>query len=377
MSQYEEKTKTLYIGPIIALLTEVNDMEGEPIFRSIHTFCEELHYASTITGGLFYVFHIKDISEDVIEGFYFNGNNWTKSKITLPNVIYNRTHSRKLESSPYFKKVINDISLKGIPIFNERFLSKWEVHEILYKEDYLHPFLPETQLLNQENLIPFLKRHSTIFIKPINGSQGRNIFKASLQEEKVIVEASTAWGSDKYRKFDTLVDFQEWFNKRRKEVKFIIQQSIPLLTFEERQLDFRVLCHKDHQDNWKTTSIVARASEKKQFVSNLARGGEMLKPIDPLTKLFEQQTAYAQVAWMKELSLEVANIISQSSSGIVGELGIDIGVDNDGKLWIIEVNSKPSKNAEEQTSKIRPSAKSIYEYSTALAFHFLKGYRGR
>jgi carbamoylphosphate synthase large subunit len=67
------------------------------------------------------------------------------------------------------------------------------------------------------------------------------------------------------------------------------------------------------------------------------------------------------------LALETAAIIGHHSEGVTGELGIDIGVDDNSRLWIIEVNSKPSKSFEDGLKKIRPSAKAIIQFCTMLA----------
>lgn len=371
MSQYDRSHRTLYLGPVFALITEIQEQENGPNFRSIHSFCEELHFTSNIGGGFFYVFHIKDFANDAIEGYYYDNEEWKKGSFLLPNVIYNRIHSRTIEASSFFKKKVNEIALQQIPLFNDRFLSKWEVHNLLFAEEHLHPFLPDTQLFSPEVLSVFLEKYDSVFIKPINGSQGRNIFRVTQTGREIIVQSSSASELDKRKTFDELEDFFEWF-KKRKQTIFLVQKTIPLATFEGRQLDFRVLCHKNFQDTWKVTSIIARVSSKTQFVSNLAQGGEMMKPVIPLSELFDYKTARSQVTFMKELSLEVANVISQSAEGIVGELGIDIGIDENGRLFIIEVNSKPSKNAEEQKAKIRPSAKAIFEYGTTLAFSQMK-----
>lgn len=374
LSQYDKKQKYLFIGPIFALVTEVHEgEESEPSFRSIHSFAEELHYTAHTAGGLVYIFHIKDFSLEGVNGFYHDGDHWRKSKLVLPNVIYNRIHSRKLEASSFFQDKTAQMSLKEIPIFNERFLSKWEVHNLLYQEPHLHPFLPETALYRNDKLADLLKKYRTIFIKPLNGSQGRNIIKVLLENDAIIVKTTSTREDGKINLFATLEEFLEWFQKRRKQIPFIMQQGIPLATYHHRPLDFRVLCHKDYSNSWRVTSIVARVSAKSEFVSNLARGGEMMKASKPLTQLFDLQTARSQISFMKELSLEISKIISQSVQGIVGELGIDMGIDSSGRIWIIEVNSKPSKNMEEQQTEIRPSTKAIYEYGTALSFQHLKG----
>ncbi|WP_019153383.1 YheC/YheD family endospore coat-associated protein [Robertmurraya massiliosenegalensis] len=373
LSQFDKKQQRLFIGPIFALVTEIHESEeNEPSFRSIHSFAEELHYTVETAGGLFYIFHIKDFSLDEMNGYFYDKDHWKKSKFVLPNVIYNRIHSRKLESSSFFKSKMEEINLKQIAIFNERFLSKWEVHNLLIQETHLHPFLPETALYESHTFPAFLEKHKTLFIKPLNGSQGRNIFKVSLEDHHILVNTTSIREHEQIKSFQHIEEFINWFQKRQKQTPFIMQQGIPLAMYVNRPLDFRILCHKDHSDSWRVTSIVARVSAKTEFVSNLARGGEMMKAAKPLTHLFDHQTARSHISFMKELSIEVCKIISQSSQGIVGELGIDIGIDSNGRIWIIEVNSKPSKNMEEQQTKIRPSTKAIYEYGTALAFQHLK-----
>lgn len=373
LSQFDKKQQCLFIGPIFALVTEIHESEeNEPSFRSIHSFAEELHYTAETAGGLFYIFHIKDFSLDEMNGYFYDKDRWKKSKFVLPNVIYNRIHSRKLESSSFFKSKMEEMNLKQIAIFNERFLSKWEVHNLLIQETHLRPFLPETALYESHTFPAFLEKHKTLFIKPLNGSQGRNIFKVSLEDHHILVNTTSIREHEQIKSFQHIEEFINWFQKRQKQTPFIMQQGIPLAMYVNRPLDFRILCHKDHSDSWRVTSIVARVSAKTEFVSNLARGGEMMKAAKPLTHLFDHQTARSHISFMKELSIEVCKIISQSSQGIVGELGIDIGIDSNGRIWIIEVNSKPSKNMEEQQTKIRPSTKAIYEYGTALAFQHLK-----
>ncbi|MFE8700202.1 YheC/YheD family protein [Cytobacillus sp. FJAT-54145] len=371
LTKYRKSNKTLYIGPIIALMTELQENEENigPNFRSVHAFCEELHHGTSSIGGFFYVFHVKNFSQTGIEGYYFEDGSWRKDMLPLPNVIYNRIHSRKLESSSAFGSVMDTINLLQIPIFNEKFLSKWEVHKILYSEEHLQPYLPDSMLFTKDHLLLLFNKYKGVYIKPINGSQGRNIIRLYSKDYRIHAKLSSGTKNEDELSFESLSQFTEWFNKRKSKNTYLVQQEIPLLKLNERPLDFRILCHKDYQENWKITSTVARVSAEQQFVSNIARGGETMKPLKALSSLFDRQTATQQVILMKELAIETANIISQSSTGIVGELGVDIGVDHTGKLWIIEVNSKPSKNFEEQEVKIRPSAKAIIEYSTSLAFN--------
>jgi glutathione synthase/RimK-type ligase-like ATP-grasp enzyme len=133
-------------------------------------------------------------------------------------------------------------------------------------------------------------------------------------------------------------------------------------------MDFRALCHKSLNNNWHVTSVVARISAEDEFVSNIARGGEILAPLKALGSLMSKEEAKETLARIKDLSTDTAAALSLQSPGIIGELGIDIGIDEAAHPWLIEVNSKPSKNFDDGLMKIRPSAKAIIQFCTLLAF---------
>ncbi|KOP81621.1 YheC/YheD family protein [Cytobacillus solani] len=368
VSSFSRTSHTLTLGPVIGILTDYTESEKEPHFRSIHAFCKELHDLVTEIGGFLFVFQLADWTDTTLEGYYYQNNHWQKSSLPLPAVIYNRIHSRRLEASHLFETFKTKIKGKQILIFNDHFLSKSIVHHLLYSEEYMKPYLPETWMLTEHSLQEMLKKYSSIFIKPIHGSQGRNIIKAINENEALQVKISTGTNKDRTFQFTDHIQFYQWLLPHLKKRTYLIQQAIPLMSYKNRQLDFRILCHKNFQNTWKVTSAVARLSDDQQFVSNIARGGEIMKPIHILSILSNRETAIQQLKLMKELAIEASSIVSQMSDGFIGELGVDIGVDEEGKLWIIEINSKPSKNFEAESNKIRPSAKALLEYCTFLSF---------
>ncbi|HYK74975.1 MAG TPA: hypothetical protein VEV44_17915, partial [Pseudoneobacillus sp.] len=138
-------TQTLHLAPLIGLLTEVNEDDLEnPNFRSIHSFSEELEHVTNHLGGFFYVFSIQSMTEEYITGFYNQNGKWCKARLPIPDVIYNRIHSRKLESSTLFHQFRKQIQLSHIRMFNDRFLSKWEVYDVLLTEEHLRTYIPST-----------------------------------------------------------------------------------------------------------------------------------------------------------------------------------------------------------------------------------------
>lgn len=93
-----------------------------------------------------------------------------------------------------------------------------------------------------------------------------------------------------------------------------------------------------------------------------------------LQTLFGEHLGKSVEVQFKDISLQTAAALTSQIDGDIGELGIDMGIDVHGDLWIIEVNSKPSKNLDSAINKVRPSTKALLEYCLSLSFpHINKG----
>jgi hypothetical protein len=366
--EFISSNRILLVTPLIGLLTEINEDDPfEPNFRSVHSFCEELDYVTREIGGFFYVFPLQNISQTSIDGYYLQDGKWCKSELPIPDVIYNRIHSRVLEASKGFSHFRKQVKLDQIAMFNDRFLSKWDVYDVLRTEDHLLPYTPFTMLYSQKNLEDMLKKYPIIFLKPIHGSQGKKIIRIEQLDQHINVQFSYFKNQQDTLTLHSIEDLFTSITPYLKQTMYLIQQGIEFIGHKQRLMDFRVLCHKNSQDIWSITSIVARLSAEKQFVSNIARGGETMRPLKALSLYFTPERSKQHYLFMKELAIEFATVISRNSEGITGELGIDIGIDYDGHLWFIEANSKPSKDFDEQEIKVRPSAKAIISYCSKLA----------
>ncbi|MGJ7910236.1 YheC/YheD family protein [Neobacillus sp. LXY-1] len=363
LTKYDSSSHSMKLGPIIGLLMEFSPTEKKP-FSRLQQFCEELHQVVSEKGGFFYVFSCESYAQT---GYYYEEGKWLSAKLPSPDVIYNRA-SRKLEQIPRFKKFRTGLEQQVIPLFNDRFFSKWEVNEWLREQPHLQNYLPETQILSKESFELFVQQYDTVFIKPIHGSQGRHITKIEKSTSNhYSFQTSIMNRTEQDLPFDQL--YRKILSLLGKSV-YIIQEGLSLVTIDSNPLDFRVLCHKNHEHQWVITSIVARVGAENEIVSNIARGGTTTKSLEVLRFCFGPKKALEALDMIKELSLRIAQITGLRSKGITGELGIDIGVDLNGKPWLIEVNSKPSKFNEEPTGKIRPSAKAIIRFCTILSFDY-------
>ncbi|KMJ58131.1 hypothetical protein AB685_14000 [Bacillus sp. LL01] len=363
------------MGPVIALLTEISIKEDNQIdLKSIKEYCMELANYSEDIGVIFYVFTLhKHLREKSMVGFYLENNNWNKALLPYPQVVHNRLHKRTNEKSEVFQEFTSQLQEWSIPYFNDHFLNKWTVHEQLSGAEHLLPYLPETALFSAKVLESWVDKYSSVFLKPINGSQGKQIFKICKTTDGYNLDYSSLQQqvSQTYSSFN---DLYKRFSPHIKKRQYILQQGLDLLRLDGRPVDFRYLCHRTENNRWQVTSSTARASKSGSFVSNLAQGGEMLSINHVLSVQFNAKETPQIRKHLKELALEVASEVGAVSEGVFGELGIDLTIDTSGHPWIIEVNTKPSKNMDQPTNTrtIRPSAKAVILYCLYLIHEHLK-----
>ncbi|AGT30972.1 alpha-L-glutamate ligase [Geobacillus genomosp. 3] len=347
----------------VAVLTEMKETSEQTYFGSIHRFCEELAQYGEERGLFVYVTSPSLYLQHI--GYQWVGGEWRKRDVPPADVIYNRLHSRQSEYTPLFTGLLTRLAEEGGTIFNRRFLHKWEVHRYFERHEYLHPYLPKTALWNNEHTLEaFLAAFPSVFLKPIHGSQGRGIFCLERLDGGICLRHSTSASTAIYSSIDHVVSAL----RQRTKTTMIIQQGLDLRTFDGRPVDFRLLCHRVRNNDWRVTSAVARVAPPHQFVANLARGGELMAVNPVLREWYTASDAFQKKQLLKEIALEAAAVLTLEAEGLYGELGIDLAIDVHDHPWIIEVNTKPSKQTEPTASpqSVRPSAKAVMDYCLAL-----------
>lgn len=344
----DQEEATLYLGPIFMILT---DASAKDLTSPFFIFCKEVAEAG-FTKGIFTALKINDSTD----GYLLINGEWQKqSSLPEPDVIYNRIHSRVYENTSSFKKMKEQ--WPHAYMFNHHFLNKWITHEMLFSDGDLRPHLPETYLLTNETLQSILDDYKNAYIKPINGSQGKGIYLIEATEQGYWVTPSFLDKKDPIW-LATREHVSNLVKRLCERREYIVQQAIPLLTLDERLVDFRFLLHYYNQ-KWHVTSAVARVGEAEKIVSNQALGGEIFKPLQIVEDWFPEQ--HLQIFKnMIILSKKIAQSIQEKSDGLFCELGLDLAIDYTGEIWLLEVNSKPSKTeAVREDLTIRPSAKAI------------------
>ncbi|MFX3631272.1 MAG: YheC/YheD family protein [Candidatus Pristimantibacillus sp.] len=370
---FKAGSSTLSLGPLIGILVsrDYPDAPDKP-FGSITSFCKELVDGCIAQGAYVYFFTPNHISSNVnsVEGWVY-ADGWRRTSLPVADVVNNRLTSRKLENKPSVQHFLKEVKQRHqTTIFNEKFLDKSEVFDALKKDDSLSRYLPESHSLRSFTTLKAMSsRYSNVFLKPVRGSLGKGIIRVSrLENGSYQALFATASGSRK-QQYPSLLKMFATVSSKMKTVRYQIQQGLPLIEIQNRPVDFRALVQKNLTGTWSLTSIVARTAGNHHFVSNLARGGTLSKVGEAIARSNISAGKADASTRLRHAALLIAKGIDTHIPAHFGELGIDLALDTTGKVWLLEVNSKPSKNDNTplSDSKIRPSVRMVIQYSRFLS----------
>ena len=371
LARYQANQQTLVFGPYLGILVSAyNAQYPHSPFGPLTSFFNEMADVCRKRGGIVCAFRPQDVNWDagIVRGMMRRGNAWRQTVLPLPQCIYNRLVSRQRERSEAMTTWVQQCKDANIPFFNENFLNKWHVHSALEKQDAAIPHLPHmVRYQSEEQLQEMLSRSRTVYAKPANGSMGRGIIR--LRRMQNGYQAVTPGGINK--QFSSLSGLHRHLQKRTNGKSYLLQQGLPLIGMQGRPADFRVLVQKDRKGEWAVTSMVARLGQNR-IVSNISRGGSMLTPLHALRVCGPWHNAARPTPQkLKNVALKLCVLLEEALPGHYAELGVDLGVDVYGHVWLLEINSKPSKaantvplpeGAEQPPRRVRPSVSRMLDY---------------
>lgn len=214
--------------------------------------------------------------------------------------------------------------------------SKWQKHLVLARDPALREFLPDTAVLKEETLFDFLSRYPVVFVKPSCGGGGRGVVKISVLEDGRIEIQTT-----ETRTVAELPQVYRTVKGYLRQTEYIVQQGVSLIRIDDRPIDFRTLLLRPGK-TWRYMGVMGKLAVRDQIVTNHCRGGSSLTFSGALKESKELQEEEIQELEkrLEQLSRQIASAM-QRRFPLVAELGLDIGIDENLKLWLIEANTRP------------------------------------
>lgn len=312
---------------------------------------EKAVYASMIAAGSkmglsMFVFTPADVDEQGrVNAMFYRPETraWYRKKVRLPSMIYDRCRiqkSRRFEQLLEFRKKYAHLLFLNRPLRN-----KWTIHRLLSKVSSFRPHLPVTRLYTgTEDAQAMLSRYSLLYLKPINGTGGRGILRIEKQKNGMLL----LQGRNHSRRIiePRLISRNQLPSALRtwdRGDRYILQQGLHIKLPSGRMHDYRMLVQKNGQGEWEVTGCAGRVGPPRSITSNLHGGGSAVPMRTLLRQWIGSESKIDQIRQTAEwFGLAVAKHL-EANINTLCELALDLAIDRNGRIWLIEVNPKPSR----------------------------------
>lgn len=362
--------KELRIGPMIGILTAVIKGSSSP-FGSRTDFIRQFMRVGA-DHAFYFGFSPSDVNwtDQTVVATIPREGGWTRKVIPLPDVVYNRLPSRRAEKLASINAFKQRFIKRGIPLFNWSFFDKWDVYNLLEGTDS-YRFVPESHINPTSGQIKdMLDRHKFIYLKPTGGSLGIGIYRLTYNPKRGYYARFRQAGRNvllRFSKFDSLMAHLNRQSARLNN--YVAQQGIRLIEIDNCPIDFRFHMTKNSKNEWVVAAIGAKKAGRGSVTTHVRTGGQLMTPEQVMRQIFGSR-ADIVLNHAKDTAIRIAQEIERNYRHTLGELGFDIGIDQNERIWMFEANSKPGRSIFKHPAlkeQGRASLQNIYEYCLYLS----------
>lgn len=328
------KGRNLYLGPVIAFITVTNKKnltieklnKSKPYFADYHNI-KGLIYICAVNGI--------DVTSKTIEGFYYDPNSpddcpWKPGRFPYPSALYRKV---AVIEPQIYDSLITTI---GDRIFNGYLFNKEELWEWLSPYPALRAHLPHTKKLTSlADLDEMLSLYGTVYLKQVDSYKARGIIKA----DRTLEGYHFTYRLKGTKIKESTEEAAQFITELTLESNYLIQQAISTTRYDDRTFDFRVIIQKNLDRQWTCPGIIARFGKKGSIATNFLLAGFALPCNEALKLAFKMndRQAFLKEQEIIEICKKACESLEQCG-GHYGDLGVDVIVDSNLKIWILEIN---------------------------------------
>src|SRR5690625_765059 len=271
-----------------------------------------------------------DMENHKVFGRMLVNDKWVRVEEDIPSVI---------DLSPFcykHKKVISYLRERSFLTDNLKHkLSKSKLQTVLENDRDLSKYSIPTRRLNSfGDLLSSIREHKEDVVKPVYSRHGRGVYIISKRRRKFIV------GIQKREKVLSKRRFKKLYKNEMTAKLHVVQKSIISKTKTGDPFDCRVHLEKNGEGEWIIIKIIARIGIGQKVIANVNYGGGRSEII-PFLKANYPANWENIHAELKALGLSLARKIEEVRKTELMTLGLDVGIDRKGNLFVFEANSAP------------------------------------
>lgn len=273
-----------------------------------------------------------DIKNQTINGKIYENGNWIEKKFPFPDVIYNASYPLTEKA-----EIIVDYLSEIIPFTSHSVGDKLHVFNQIKKGKSFEQYLiPTNELTKVDRLMKMVHLYPKVIIKPLSGHQGQGIVFIEKEGTKKY-RVNEAGKISIYRKQELI----EFASRKIQEQEYLVQRFISCQIKSGQVYDLRLHVQKNGEGKWVITAIYPRVGTVGTITSNMGGGGYTCY-LDILLKNEFEDSWFDMKKTLEHFSISFATHFDSLYEDVsFDELGIDVGIDENQKLWLFEVNWRP------------------------------------
>lgn len=279
-----------------------------------------------------YYFTSKDIDFEnkEIEADTFEDNEWKRVTVPFPDVINNTGAGRHSFEE---RKLRREVPFTSFYVGNKYSLPR----RMLKYRKHTDLLIPFTVCFTKDQINRFMEKNNPVVFKDLSRNRGENIYFVTKRNNRYIItehNKEKILTEERFNSFVNNVILQE-------KGSYIIQRFILSRTKKDEPFHIRSQVQKNKKGKWVLSFIYAVRGERKGYISNRALGHKaedlemfLKKEFDSNWRKYDNK--------VRKLSVDVAKYLDQLYGFGLEEMGIDFGIDENGHIWMYEVNNGPA-----------------------------------
>lgn len=337
--------KEVQIGPLIGIMTNASSPSVVQPFGGRSAMLKQ-YIRPGSRQSYYFAFMPSDINwqEETILGYFPTTDGWLRKTVPLPDSIYNRLGNRRLDRSMSMDHLKDRFVRRGIEIFNWSFFDKSDVYKLIEGDQEANKHVPEAfNNPSPDKIKEMLEKHRFVYLKPTDGSLGIGIYRLTYHPKRGYFARFRRQGKNVLFRFGNISGLFRLISAHSRMRNYVVQQGIRLIELESCPIDFRFHLHKNGNNQWVVAGIGAKKAGKGSVTTHVKNGGMIMTPEHVLDRVFGAR-AETMLKEANEVAIKLAEAIERNSPHKLGELGLDIGIDQQERIWMFEANSKPGRS---------------------------------
>jgi hypothetical protein len=271
-----------------------------------------------------------DIESKLINGLFYENGAWVERETEYPDVVYNAGGTITSKQDLIVVALEKELPFTSHPIGD-----KMSVYNRIKKGETFDSYLiPSEDFEEIDSAFSYIDKFNAIIVKPLTGAKGEGIhYIEKRQDDFLLIDSGTEQLLSK-------VQLEDWLDDILSEDRtYLVQPFIQSKTKQGQSFDVRLHVQKDGEGKWTLTTMFPRIASK-GIVTNVSSGGYTSMITSFLQDQFGEDY-FDMKRYLEVFAVQFSTHFDSLYDEPLDELGIDVGIDQNNKIWIYEVNWRP------------------------------------